>query len=178
MPGLPLQLKKKGDNHAKSDKERIQEKLKKIEERKQLSGSRKHKRLQQYSDKFNRMFSFFLQSYRSGILDFCGSSVEVKFNPDGDDGKFGFRRFENGEIKIHDLNSRHSNVLRGVIIGKKGWGLWLDQWTDGIVECSFTRNEILKQFNDNGIVIPESLLQDFDNTILKKKLKKYMRDWC
>lgn len=114
------------------------------------------------------MFTFFLKSYRCGILDFCGSVVVVKQNLNGDNGKFGFRRFENGEIKIDNLESRHPNVLRGVIIGKKSWGLWLDQWTDGIVEGSFTRWEILKQFDDYGIIIPEPLLQDFNNTLIKK----------
>jgi len=111
-------------------------------------------------------------SYRSGILTFCGSEVKVEFDINSDDGKFGFRKFENGEIKMHFLKSCHPNILRGVIIGKKSWGLWLDQWTDGIVECSFTKDEVLEQFYEKGIKIPESFLLDFDNTILRKKVKR------
>jgi hypothetical protein len=118
------------------------------------------------------MFLFFLKSYRCGLLTFCGSSVKVSFDINGYDSKFSFRKFENGEIKLHNLSSRHPNILQGVIIGKKSWGLWLNQWTDGIVEWCFTKKEILDQFEVNGIIIPESLLRDFDNTLEKKKQKR------
>jgi len=111
-------------------------------------------------------------SYRSGLLTFCGSDVKVEFDLNSDDGKFGFRRFENGETKLHNVKSCHPNVLRCVIIGKKSWGLWVDQWTDGIVECSFTKDEILDQFYQRNIKIPEPFLLDFENTILKKKIKR------
>lgn len=112
------------------------------------------------------MFTFFLQSYRRGILDFCGSEVVVKYDPNGDDGMISFKQFDNGEMKLDNLVSCHSNVLRGVIIGKKSWGLWLQQWTDGISEGSFTSREILSQFG--GIKIPEPLLTDFYNVLQKK----------
>ena len=68
--------------------------------------------------------------------------------------------------------TRHPNILRGVVIGKKAWGLWIDQWSDGIVDWTFTLEEILKEFEDRNIVIPESLLKDFHNRILKKKVKR------
>ncbi len=42
-------------------------------------------------------------------------------------------------------------------------------WSDGIVEWCFTEEEILKQFQDNNIEIPDSLYLDFKNTIEKKK---------
>ena len=78
--------------------------------------------------------------------------------------------FENGEFKNKELVSIHPNIFKGVVIGKKSWGLWLNEWTDGIIEWSFTRDEILQQFCEKGIEIPEKLLVGFDNTILKKKV--------
>ncbi len=61
-----------------------------------------------------------------------------------------------------------------MIIGKKSWGLFLQEWTDGISEGSFTREEILFEFEKNNIKIPESLLKDFYNTLYRKrKLKLY-----
>lgn len=150
----------------------VQQRLNRIEKTKNNCGSRKHRKLQKYSEKFNEIFNFFLQSYRSGILTFCGYDVKVEFDINSDDGKFSFRKFENGEIKIHYLKSCHPNILKSVIIGKKSWGLWLDQFTDGIVEGSFTKEEILEQFYEKGIKIPEPFLLDFDNTLLRKKVKR------
>jgi hypothetical protein len=146
--------------------------LDKIEKCKKEKGSKKHRKLQRYSDKFNEIFTFFLKSYRSGILTFCGSVINVEFDINGDDGKFSYRKFENGEVKLHNLKSCHPNIIKSVIIGKKSWGLWLDQFTDGVVECSFTKEEILKQFEEKNIKIPEPFLIDFDNTILRKKIKR------
>ena len=161
-----------GYNHAKSEKQRVEEKLKKIEERKKVSGSRKNKRLLRYSEKFNEIFTFFLMSYRSGLLTFCGSDVKVEFDLDSDDGKFGYRKFENGEVKLHNLKSCHPNVMRGVIIGKKSWGLWSEEWSSGVVECSFTKEEVFEEFYKRNIKIPEPFLLDFENTIIKKKNKR------
>jgi hypothetical protein len=118
------------------------------------------------------MFTFFLKSYRSGILEFCGSSIQVKFNQDGDDCKFCFRKFENGQVKLEQLESRHSNVLKGVVAGKKSWGLWVEQWTSGINEWCFTREEILGEFEKRDIKIPESLMKEFDNLVEKKRIKR------
>jgi hypothetical protein len=59
--------------------------------------------------------------------------------------------------------------MESVIRGKKAWGLWLDQWTDGIVDWTFTRQEILNIFEEKNIKIPESFLKDFDNRLEKKK---------
>jgi len=52
--------------------------------------------------------------------------------------------------------------------------LFLNEWVDGIVEMSFTRNEILGQFEDEGIIIPECLLIDFENVLRKKRIKRYI----
>jgi len=51
----------------------------------------------------------------------------------------------------------------------------LNEWTDGIVEGSFTDREILEEFTKNGIVIPESLLNDFDNRLRQKRIKRHER---
>ncbi len=59
--------------------------------------------------------------------------------------------------------------MKGVITGKKSWGLWVDQWSDGIVDWTFTKEEILEEFQKRNIQIPSSLLKDFENRIEKKK---------
>jgi len=69
----------------------------------------------------------------------------------------------------------HPNILKGVLIGKKSWGLWRNEWSDGISEGLFTKEEIIQQFKDCNIEIPESLLTDFHNTIHKKILKRLER---
>lgn len=73
---------------------------------------------------------------------------------------------------MKDIVSRHPNIVKGVIIGKKAWGLWVGQWSDGISEGTFTPNEILQDFKDKGIEIPKPLLNDFYNQIIKKIKKK------
>lgn len=116
------------------------------------------------------MFTFFLQSYRTGILTFSGSIIEVEFELDGDEGKYCFRKIENGEIKRNEvIKTRHPNIVFAVVTGKRSWGLWLDQWTDGIVDWTFTEEEILDEFHKRGIQIPKPLLLDFRNRIEKKK---------
>ena len=118
------------------------------------------------------MFWFFLSSYRSGILDFCGSNVNVTYDENGDEGKYIFRCFENGDYKLTDPITRHPNIVKGVIIGKKSWGLWCDQWSQGIVEWTFTEEEILNEFKIKNIEIPEPLLLEFQKLIDKKKNKR------
>lgn len=63
--------------------------------------------------------------------------------------------------------SSQPRIMEAVIIGKKSWGLWLQQWTDGIVDWTYTEEEILNIFKD--IKIPESFLTDFKNVLEKKK---------
>ena len=121
------------------------------------------------------MFTFFLKSYRYKILDFCGSYVDVDFNINSEDGKFIFRSYDNGDFKFKTITSRHSNIVKGVITGKKSWGLWLSEWTDGICEGSFSKREILQQFEDCNIKIPECLLNDFENTLYRKMKNKFFK---
>jgi len=116
------------------------------------------------------MFTFFLKSYRDGILKFSGSIVETEFDVNGDEGKYCFRKIENGEIKRNEIiKTRHPNVVKAVVSGKRSFGLFCDQWSDGIVDCSFTEEEILGEFQMSNIQIPEPLLIDFRNRIEKKK---------
>ena len=41
-------------------------------------------------------------------------------------------------------------------------------WSEGIYEGCFTKKEILEQFYNKNIIIPESFLLDFNNQIIKK----------
>jgi hypothetical protein len=119
------------------------------------------------------MFSFFLKGYRSGILEFTGSIIETEFDPNGEEGKFCFRQIENGEIKRNNIiKTRHPNIVKAVVSGKRSFGLWSDQWSDGIVDWSFTEEEILGEFQKRNIKIPKPLLIDFYNRIDKKKRKR------
>jgi len=129
--------------------------------------------LEKYSNSFNEIFNFFLKSYRKGILTFCGVNVEVQFDINGFEGKNTFRKYDNGQYQQgKPIISRHSNIVKGVIVGKKSWGLWVNQWSDGIVEGTFRKKDILQDFEDLGIVIPDSLMQDFENRIYNKIKKK------
>lgn len=121
------------------------------------------------------MFSFYLKIYRTGLITFCGKIVNIDFNINGNSGKFSFREYDNGRFKHKNPVTKHPNILKGVIIGKKGWGLWIDQWSDGIVDWSFTEQEILDEFNKRNIKIPESLLIEFEKLIDKKKHKRNLQ---
>ena len=115
------------------------------------------------------MFDFYLSVNRSGLITFCGVDVQVEYDVNGSDGKFGFRDYDNGRFKGKTPVSRHPNILKSVIIGKKGWGLWVDQWTQGIIEWTFTKEEILQEFVKRDITIPEPLMKEWDNLIERKK---------
>lgn len=161
-------------------------KYERVELRKKEIGTKHRRKLKRFSEGFNEIFYFFLKSYRTGLLNFCGSEVIVNFNKNSFESKEGYRLFENGFFKewseqqqvwakIHPY-SRQNNVLRGVIIGKKSWGLHVDMWSDGIAECSFTEREILQEFSSRNIVIPQPLLLDFYNTIDRKKYKRNLKE--
>lgn len=133
--------------------------------------------MQKYSENFNEIFTFFLQSYRKGILTFCGTNINpIVFDVNEIEGKNVFRKYDNGHYKhMSEIKTRHPNIVKGILIGKKAWGLWLNEWTDGIVEGSFTKHEILQEFSKHGIVIPESLLTDFNNRLWNKRIKYHER---
>lgn len=155
----------------------IKERLKRIEERKQTIGTQHRRKLNRYSDNFNNMFNFLLRSYRSGILTFSGSTFKVTQDLKSDECKMCFRRYDNGDYRNIDvIYTRHPNVLKAIINAKKSLGLWIDQWSDGIVECNFTLDDILSEFGDKNIEIPLSILNDFKNRIDKKKRLKYGKE--
>lgn len=145
--------------------ERIKKRLKKV-------GSRKDRHLRKYSNKFLEMFEFYFKIKRYGIIDFCGSNVHVKFNLDSEDGMFTFREYDNGRFNNKYPVSRHPNILSTVIQGKKGWGLWVKLWTEGIVDCTFTKEEILKEFEKHNIIIPKPLMTEWDKLITKMKCER------
>jgi hypothetical protein len=155
--------------------ERIGGKLTKherLEQRKQQLGSRHKRKLKKFSDNFNKMFEFFYKINRSGLITFCGQNVEVHYDPNGEDGKTVFRQFEDGQYnKGQKIITRHPHVVKCVIMGKKGWGLWKDQWSQGIAEGTFTKYEILNEFDMRKIVIPESMLKEFEDFIWKQRIK-------
>lgn len=140
-----------------------------IELKKQSIGSKHERKLKKYSKGFEEIFTFFFKSYRSGLLDFCGSKVELHFKKDGPDCKECFRLFEDGRFKNIPITTKHPNIVKAIIIGKKSWGLWKNEWCDGIAEGSFTKYEILKDFEIRDIKIPNSLMEDFENTLCKKR---------
>lgn len=122
------------------------------------------------------MFSFFLKINRTRLIEFCGSSTKVYFDVNGYSCKECFRLYEDGFYKGgKPIITKHPNILKSVLIGKKGIGLWFDQWTDGIVDWTFTKEEIFEEFEKLNIDIPESFIKDFNNTIERKKKKRNLK---
>jgi hypothetical protein len=106
-------------------------------------------------------------------LTFCGSIVNVEFDVNESEGKNTFRKFDNGQYSGgKPIVTRHPNIVKAVIIGKKSWGLWCDQWGDGIAEGTFLKREIIEEFENKGITIPNSLMKDFDDRIYRKVVKR------
>jgi len=139
-----------------------------------LIGTKHQRKLKKFSDSFNEKFNFFLKCRKSNLIDFCGEKIEVVFDINSPCAKECFRLFEDGYYSKgkNILKSKHPNILKNVIEGKKGWGLWLNEWSLGISECNFTKEEILNIFKIKNITIPESFLIDFENRILKYKIKR------
>lgn len=119
------------------------------------------------------MFNFFLKSYRRGLLTFGGEGVDVIFDINGPEGKETIRRYENGQYNNKPITTRHPNIVYGVIMGKKSWGLHIKMWSEGIRDWLFTKEELLEDFKINEISIPKSFENDFDNWIKKMKKNRY-----
>lgn len=144
-----------------------------IQLRKKELGSRVDRNLKKYSDSFNSIFSFYLNIYRKGIVTFCGSYVEVKGNRHESEAKYVFREYDNGRYPPYKTpKTKHPNILKAVLIGKKGWGLWVSEWAMGIADCLFTKDEILMLFSANKVDIPAPMLKELDNCIQKEKERK------
>lgn len=120
------------------------------------------------------MFFFYFKLYKSNLITFCGSEIKVEFDSNGISAKECFRRYDDGLYsKGKPIITRHPNIVKSVIVGKKGWGLWSDQWSDGIADWSFTKEEILYEFQQKEIIIPESFLKEFEKRIFDKRNKYY-----
>lgn len=119
------------------------------------------------------MFFFFLNSYRKGLLTFGGEKIDIIFDINGPNGKETIRRYENGQYKTIPIITRHPNIVKSVITGKKSWGLHIRMWSEGIQEWLFTKEEILSDFVTKNITIPKSFKNDFDNWIKKHLKKRY-----
>lgn len=102
-----------------------------------------------------------------------GTKVETIYHQKGKDSRLCFAKFNNGEYNSDIIQSgirtKHPNILKGLIIGKKSWGLFVNEWSDGISEGLFTLNEIINEFKKHDIIIPKNLLNDFNNCIYKKR---------
>lgn len=143
--------------------ERIKEKLKVI-------GPRHHRKLGRFSDGFNDNFKFFFLLSKSGLIHFCGEKIDVEFDVNGPSSKMCFRQFEDGMYRGKNIITRHPNITYHVLMGKKGWGLWSKEWSQGISEGSFRKKDILEEFSIRGIKIPDCFMKEFDNNILKYTL--------
>lgn len=120
--------------------------------------------------KFKLLFNFYVDSYNKGILTFCGSDVITTYNKLAFDAKMTFKLYENGMFNnLEKIETTEPELLRQAILGKRSWGLWLNEWSAGIAESTFTKFEIIHEFNKLGIKLPTSLNIDFDNTIYRKR---------
>jgi len=140
-------------------------------------GTRHQRKLKKFSDGFKEKFNFFFKVRKSGLIDFCGEKIEVEFNVNGHCGRECFRMFEDGQFSKgkNKIETRHPNIVKMVIQGKKGWGLWVNEWSEGISEGSFTKHEILNEFEILNIKIPESFKDDFENRVWKKRIEYFNR---
>lgn len=142
-------------------------------------GTRHTRKLKRFSENFNRSFFFFVQLYRKDIVRFCGKKVDVFRNDDGYEARFIFREYDDGKYATHlqrRMETRHPNLLRAAIIAKAGWGLWVNEWSDGVVEGSFTKYEILQIFEEKGVIVPEHFLNEFHNAVTRKMIKRMERE--
>lgn len=147
---------------------------KRIEDKVQEIGTRSSRRRRGHSENFLSMFYFYLAIYENDIATFCGVDVQVDYDPKGSDAKVGFKEYDNG-IFIGTPFSCEPEILKKVIIGKKAWGLLVNEWAGGIADCLFTKHEFFEMFKISEtvtIVIPPALLLDFNNRVWEERFKK------
>lgn len=146
-----------------------------LKEKSRSLGTRHDRKLKKYSEGFNENFRFFFLLSRRGLIDFCGERINILSSSDRTlTAKHCFKLFEDGRYgreKVIECN--HPNVMRHVMMGKKGFSLWVREYSMGISEGSFTRQEILEEFEKRNIVIPDCFMLQFDNSI-KKQSQKFM----
>jgi len=124
---------------------------------------------------FLKIFNFYVNGYKKQIFDFCGTDIKTLYKENAYCSKIMFKKYDNGDVPLdeleHGIYTSEPELLRCVILGKKGWGLWMQEWCKGISEFLFTEDEILNIFKNKNIEIPESLLVDFKKTWRKKRDK-------
>lgn len=125
--------------------------------------------MKKYSESFNKVFLFFFLLNRRDIITFCGSNTEVIYNRNGPSSKEAFKLYEDGFYKNRVIETKHPNILKSVLIGKKGWGLWAKEWACGVVDWTFTEEEILSIFSEKNVDIPKPFLLDFHNIVHRMK---------
>ena len=70
--------------------------------------------------------------------------------------------------------TKHPNIVFGVIKGKKSWGLHVKQWSEGISEGSFRKSEILDDFDEKNVIIPNSFCKEFNDSIFRH-IDRYLK---
>lgn len=144
-----------------------------LKEKSRILGTRHDRKLKKYSEGFNENFKFFFLLSRRGLIDFCGERIHV--TPSNDrtlTSKHCFRLFEDGRYgKEKVIECFHPNVMRHVMMGKKGWSLWCNQWSEGVGQGLFRKEEILEEFRIRNISIPDCFMLQFDKAI-EKQIKK------
>jgi hypothetical protein len=140
-----------------------------LKERSLVLGTRHGRKLKKYSQGFNDNFTFFFLLSRRGLIDFCGERIVVERSTDPTmTAKHCFRLFEDGFYgKTKVIECYHPNVMKHVMMGKKGWGLWSNELSMGIASGDFTKREILGEFESRSISIPECFMTEFENRIIK-----------
>jgi hypothetical protein len=118
------------------------------------------------------MFGFYYLLSRKGLVTFCGSEIKVEYRKGSSDSKVSFKEYDNGLYRKTGVPvTSQPNVLRHVLMGKRGWGLWCDEWSKGIGEGLFTKFEIYEMFKERGIELPESIEREFNNLIWEYRFK-------
>lgn len=132
-------------------------------------GSRHDRKMEKFSDSFNENFMFFFKLSRTGLIDFCGERIVVHPSKDRKmTSRHCFRLFEDGRYgQGKHIESCQPNILKHVLMGKKGYSLWCNQWSEGIAQGLFSKEEILREFELRGVIIPECFLIQFEKSIDK-----------
>lgn len=139
--------------------------------------NRHGRKLEKYSDGFNENFRFFFLLSRRGLIEFCGEKIVVLPSNDRKlTAKHCFRLFEDGRYgREKVVECCQPNVMRHVLMGKKGWGLWTREFSLGIADCDFRKDEIMEEFHEMKIQVPKCFMDEFENRIWKCKLMRYER---
>lgn len=134
-------------------------------------GDRHQRKLEKYSEGFNENFLFFFRLSHRGLIEFCGERIVVEKTDDPKmTAKHCFKLFEDGHYgREKVVKCRQPNIMRHVLMGKKGWGLFSGEWSKGVGERLFRKEEILEEFHKRDIVIPKCFMHEFDNRIEKAK---------